>query len=275
MNMKGGFIMDFLKEALFEHRFWLQILGDHSRFIYHTLSPSEIEKIQRAAYFIISFDELLMEARRNLNADEVMELTQRANIQANNIREFKLELLREHLVGNIIIQLSPTFLNHTVNEVEEYLRTIQFLLVNKIPTAHPIHYHHLWLKDATGHAAAIYCELDEVEKELRNISNEFIMNFSDLYNKADEFSGYLRTCLQDFPALHRLNNQVDNKMKLFMGFLNEVLELRLSKRAVGTLMPLIPDHMFREECYYLIKLAQVTELNMPDCDPTRPRIEVS
>jgi hypothetical protein len=29
------------EEALFEHRFWLQILGDHARFILNALSPKE------------------------------------------------------------------------------------------------------------------------------------------------------------------------------------------------------------------------------------------
>ena len=44
-------------------------------------------------------------------------------------------------------------------------------------------------------------------------------------------------------------------------------------KVLSTLTPLMPDHMLREECYYLIKLAQSSEVRMPDCDPTRPRVE--
>ena len=58
-----------------------------------------------------------------------------------------------------------------------------------------------------------------------------------------------------------------------MMFLKEIQELRISKEAVGTLMPLLPDHMFREECYYLIKaISGIPNEYARLCDPTKPRI---
>jgi len=123
----------FRLEALYEHRFWLQVLGDHGRFILNTLSPTEVEKIASASYFIQIFDELLAEARKPLNELEVELLTQRAQQYALEIREFKLQLIREHLIGNIKIELPPTFINHMVNEVEEYLRVIHWILNREIP----------------------------------------------------------------------------------------------------------------------------------------------
>lgn len=33
------------------------------------------------------------------------------------------------------------------------------------------------------------------------------------------------------------------------------------------------DHMFREECYYLTKLAMVAGTKNPTCDSTKPRTE--
>jgi hypothetical protein len=33
------------------------------------------------------------------------------------------------------------------------------------------------------------------------------------------------------------------------------------------------DHMFREECYYLMKLSESANLDTPNCDPTKPRIK--
>lgn len=262
----------FRLEALYEHRFWLQVLGDHGRFILNTLSPTEVEKIISANYFIQIFDELLAEARKPLNELEVELLTQRAQQYSLEIRDFKLQLIREHLVGNIKIELPPTFINHMVNEVEEYLRVIHWILNREIPTAHPIHDHTLWLPDASGHAGAVYCGLDSTERDLRNKSKEFVVIFENLYIKADEFEGYLRTGLQDFPALGRLNTQVENNILLFMRFLMEIEGLRISKKAVGTLMPLMANHMFREECYYLTKLSKATEVNKPNCDATAPRI---
>lgn len=262
----------FQTEALFEHQFWLQVLGDHSRFILNALSPTELEKIQRTNNFIQIFDGLLEEAREPLNDINLEDLTQRAQRYSLEIREFKLQIIREHLIGDVKIELPPTFINHMVNEVEEYLRVIHWLLNKELPTAHPIHFHTLWLPDASGHAGAIYCGLDSTERDLRYRSKEFMVIFEDLYIKADEFEGYLRTRLQAFPALSRLNTQVEVNVLLFMTFLKEIEEWRLTKKVVGTIMPLIANHMFREECYYLTKLSKVSEIKKPECDPTAPRI---
>ncbi len=46
----------------------------------------------------------------------------------------------------------------------------------------------------------------------------------------------------------------------------------LKKTALGILDPLIPDHMLREECYYLRKLSSVSDVKSPTCDPGKPRI---
>ena len=48
----------------FEHEFWLQILGDHSRFILDSLAPSEKADIKLAKEFKNTFDQLLTEARK-------------------------------------------------------------------------------------------------------------------------------------------------------------------------------------------------------------------
>ncbi|WP_243648731.1 DUF2935 domain-containing protein [Hazenella coriacea] len=56
-------------------------------------------------------------------------------------------------------------------------------------------------------------------------------------------------------------------MILFQGFLNELEELSLSKEAISALDPLLPDHMFREECYYLHKSAQGSKIHPPSCQP--------
>lgn len=266
--------LNYLEEAIFEHRFWLQILGDHSRFILNTLSPNEKNKVQIARSFIQVFDELLAGARMPLNEGQLEDLTQRAKEEAEAIRVFKLQIIRDHIEGMVIIDLTPTFINHMVNEVEEYLRVIHWIMGNKIPSAHPLHDHNLWLPDASGHAGSIYCGLDSTERDLRKKSKEFMKLFEDLYIKADEYNGYLRTGVQDFPALHRLNYQAEDSILLFMGFLNEIEKLRLAKRALGNILPLMVDHMYREECYYLTKLSQKTDINLPDCDPAEPRLEI-
>lgn len=253
-----------------EHLFWLQILGDHSRFILEALAPVQQEEIKKTSMFIQIFDTLLDQAK-TMNP---MQIAASAEDQVLNLREFKLELLRKHLSGKIKIHLSPTFINHMVNELEEYVRIINYLKSGQVPPIyHELHHHLLWLMDAAGHSDAISANLDAVEKSLRTNSDLFTKQFENFYLKAVEMAGYLRTNLTAFPALSKFNSDIQLEIKLFQNFLNEIEELRLSKQALGTFAPLMADHMFREECYYLTKLAQSANIEMPNCDPSKPRLQ--
>ncbi|MCL6634064.1 MAG: DUF2935 domain-containing protein [Alicyclobacillus herbarius] len=260
--------------AIFEHRFWLQVLGDHARFIHDGLSPRENREIARAQRFIEVFDGLLQEARRPDVESRLDLLTQQASNHAEQLRKFKLHLLRRHLLGEVSILLPPTFLNHTVNEVEEYIRVLRCLLAGEVPPPmHSVHHHLLWLPDASAHADIIKNSVDFVEKDLIARSKRFSHHFEAYYLKALELAGYLRANVDRFPALDRFNHMVGFEMRLFLDFLHEIEELELSDQVLGALSVLLPDHMAREECYYLIKLAQTSDEPMPDCDPTTPRAE--
>ncbi|MBU5445526.1 DUF2935 domain-containing protein [Paenibacillus sp. MSJ-34] len=262
-----------LSSAIFEHRFWLQVLGDHSRFIRDGLAPKEKTAIEQANEFIHMFDTLLNRARSTLSASETAELTIQAKQAALRLRRFKLQLLERHLVGKIDIHLPPTFLNHMVNELEEYVLVLKCLEQNQVPVFDPVHHHLLWLSDAAGHAASITSNLDMVEKDMIKRSNKFEKKFENFYLKAIELAKYMRTNLKQFPALGRFNTDVELEITLFRHFLNELEELRINDELLGTLSPLMADHMAREECYYLIKLAQVAGTKNPGCDPTHPRVE--
>lgn len=263
---------DFRQEALFELNFWLQVLGDHARFIHDSLAPSEKEYIMQAKNFITLFDQLLGSSRRQPAGEELMQLLYKANQAGTEIRELKLTLVREHLVGKVKITLSPTFLNHMVNELEEALRVFSFFLKREIPpTVHPLHHDLLWLLDAAGHAGAIDANLDQVEKKLKEKGREFTKDWEDFYLKAVEMAGYLRANVYSFPALSRFHKEIELEMEIFKSFLRELEEMRLNKETLGVLTPLMADHMAREECYYLMKLAETTEVKDPNCDPAKPR----
>ena len=142
------------------------------------------------------------------------------------------------------------------------------------PLQHPLHYHMLWLADAVGHAASILAGLDFIEKDLIKTSNSFELQFEDLDAKSRMMNGYQRTGLNNFAALERLNEQAWTVMNDFMNFLENIRDQRMDAKILGSLMPLMADHMFREECYYLLKLSQSTDnIRKPDCDPASPRLE--
>ncbi|MBU3177540.1 DUF2935 domain-containing protein [Clostridium estertheticum] len=88
------------------------MLGDHSRFIYNSLSPNEIDKISKAKYFIEKFDDLLYQARKDLTPNETEDLTMSAYKSAEDLRGFKLKIISEQLIGEIKISQPPTFINY-------------------------------------------------------------------------------------------------------------------------------------------------------------------
>jgi hypothetical protein len=264
----------FQEEALFELHFWLQILGDHSRFIHDSLAPSEVENIKIANAFIKEFDQLLLTSRQQLDEQLLRTLLHNANKASVEIRTFKLQMLSEQLVGNIKISLPQSFINHMVNEVEEAIRLFSSLEKGQIaPAVHPLHHDLLWLLDAAGHAGAIDANLDRVEKPLHAISRKFTKEWEDFYLKAIELAGFLRTNIMKFPALEKFHNDVHLEMTIFQVFLHELEEMGLNKETLGTFTPLMADHMSREESYYLMKLAATAGTPPPKENPTKPRIE--
>jgi hypothetical protein len=267
--------MTFEQAALFEHRFWLQILGDHARFIFHALSPNETEAIGRAQAFMQAFDGLLQEACETGTATlgGLADLALRAQHEVAALRDFKLELLRKKLIGNISIGMSETFFNHMVNELDEYVRILSYLVQDRLPPcAHALHHHLLWVSDASAHAGVLSDYLDGTEKKLRRRGMEFEQDFAHFYLKAIELTGYLRANVHAFPALARFNSDVELELTIFKQFLHELEELALSKQLLGVFTPLMADHMAREECYYLWKLADSNGTPPPMCDPSQPRV---
>lgn len=132
---------DYRNTAFYEHQFWLQVFGDHSRFIHDALSPNEAQEVQQAQFFINIFDQLLYQARNPISNAELMQLNKSAYYYAKQLRKFKLNLTEQHLKEKIVLHLTPTFINHMVNELEEYLRIIQCLMEGQFPYYHPLHYH--------------------------------------------------------------------------------------------------------------------------------------
>jgi hypothetical protein len=259
---------------LLEHQFWLQILGDHARFIYYALAPNETGEISRIEIFLNAFDELLNMSRRNLTASEISDLNVRAHKNASDFRSYQLQLLALTLSAKLKINLSSTFINHMLNEIDEYILIMNTFANGKVPFFYPIHYHMLWLSDAVGHSAGVTAGMDETEKDFIDESSLYEKKFTDLYIKSLQLNGYMLTGLNIFPAIERFNKQAESTMICFKSFLENVRNMRLDGKLLGTISALMADHMAREECYYLMKLSlSVEDIEMPDCDPSKPRIE--
>lgn len=266
--------IQYMEAALSEHRFWLQIMGDHARFIFFSLLPSETSFLQTAQEFIITYDELLKKSHEQLTADDLKNLQTQAMELTYQLRDFKLHLLELILNSNLKSHLTPSFYNGMLNELDEYLLIITALSDGNIPIFHSIHYHLLWLSDAVNHSSSIASSLDMIETDLIEKSKQYQHKFMELNKKSTEIYGYMRTGLQNFPSLDHLDEQAGSLIIEFNEFLENLRDQSMDGRILGTLLPFIADHMFREECYYLRKLSQSAKnVRRPNCDFARPRFE--
>lgn len=242
-----------------EHRFWLKILSDHLVFIHEALAPDETETLTR----VRELSDNLKNLWNSLGSDSgttnhlANSDHQAALNLAFQIRELKVNLLARHLSEKIKISLPPTFINHMLNEIDEYISLIEhYLETGTVKLPNSIDLHLLWLPDAEGHAASVKAQLDPVEKNVMKDLKQLKHKFNHLFCKAVEFKGYTRA-LSDFPARRYLDEEVNNEMNIFIRLLNEIRDLRMPPQLLGTIQPLMLDHMIMEEQYYLSKLAMV------------------
>ncbi len=258
--------------ALFENRFWLQIMGDHARSIFLALAPTESEYIMTAQQFIIQFDELLKRSHQPLGNKELDTLMQEAYQVTLRLREFKLELLGMSLNSDLQSHLSPSIYNDMVNELDEYLQILTALQAYQPILLHPLHYHMLWLSQAAGHAAFQLSGFDYSDFAGQEHAFSYCKEFQQLYLKALTMNGFLRTGLAVFPSLTTFHEQAANTMNEYIEYLDKLSDQKADNKVIGTLTALEADHMVRGGCYYLQKLSQTTDMiRSPDCDPTRPR----
>lgn len=265
---------NYVEASLFEHRFWLQILGDHARFIFDSLSPKEENYIKKAHYYIKAYDQLLNEARKPLSINELESINNQAVELTNAFKEFKFDIQRRLLVGKMSTSLPPTLVNHMINELEEYQKVLVYIVNNQTPVIeNPIAYHLMWVLDTMGHADQLIRFLDATEKNLIEKRNYFSKQFCDYYYKTVEIAGYMRTGLKVFPALSKFNKQIEYEVELFNRYVNDLKHMASENQLLGPLPVLLTDHYLREHCYYLTKLAMATKTELPKCDATRPRVK--
>lgn len=258
---RGSLMINVKKEI----EFWTEIMRDHGTFQFDNLSPSEEEAIQKAKYFINRFSELNAEIKNIPDNAPHMHLDA---IIAKNIEElknfikFKEDLLTKLLKCKIKLGLPPSFISHMINEAMEYFRVL-YAAQQRVPfnpTLENIRLHMVWLRDASGHAASVAAELDPDEKMLVKKAQEFQKTFDDMSIKAFElYPMYERTGLKD-GIISYFNKEVEEEITKFINFLDMVRALRINCKILGVLQPIIPDHMIREENYYLYRIKALYEV---------------
>ncbi len=285
-------------EALREVWFWAGVLRDHAEFLYDALSPREHQAIRWAHQFRGAFAGLHDEAEQiagqlgvpgpagsyalagapsepplaGLGRKEVSGYEQQVRSVAGrllewlgSLRAYKQDLLGLKLACRIGLGLGPTLLQHMINEAEEAHRQLSGAReAQPLPVAlEALHHHLLWLPDAASHAAALHNGVDGVEQALWNRTRRFHDTFAGMQVKAWELYTMLRLQPRMVGALRRLNRDAMAEIRTFRAFLAELREHLEGCEVMGTLVPLLPDHMLREELYYTEKILQLPEEERP------------
>lgn len=281
-----------IAEMVREGWFWAGVLRDHAGFIHDSLAPQEQRVAEVATTFAQRFGLLQEEGQalaRSMGIAEpagsyaiagespftpldryqgaelrqyqqaAQSLTRQITDHLQSLKQFKEELIQQKLECAITLHLTPTLLQHMVNEAEEAYQTLSGVraATNLPPALEALHHHLLWLPDAAGHAGTLHGGLDPTEQQLRGSTERFKRIFDGMEIKAIELYTMLRVAPRMVGAVRRLNRDAMTEIATFRAFLAEMREHLEGCEIMGTLTPLFADHMLREELYYTEKIMQV------------------
>lgn len=239
--------------------FWSGIMKDHAELFLLKLSYREKELIEAASIFKDTFSNIETVIKKgekdaSLMIDYVIPIL-------DDFINYKSYTMKKLLECDIQLNMTPTFINHMINEAMEFNRELlSFKDEYKInPVDEMILMHKIWLPDAAGHAAAIIEGLDPNETELINEANDYELRFRNLFITAVELGKMLNRTGLDNGTLSHLNSQAELLITEFIFFLHRVETARLKCQIMGNIDPFVLDHMIREEQYYLNNIIDYKE----------------
>jgi hypothetical protein len=245
-------------EAGSELMFWLGIMGDHTVFIQNAFVYTEKQAIMGAQFYQGLFQRMTERAEsESLGQPMRSELTQ----GLSGFIDFLTDLIKGLLTGSLLMNMTPSFVSHMLDEAlefEKFLSTTPLLFEQAPRALYLAQGHGIWLADAAGHAAAIASNLDANEALLIGEANQYKEVFNLLAQKAVELEPMIKRTGASNGALALLSQQATDCMIRFLAYLQKIKELRAGCKAMamGTLTPLVADHMAREAKHYLAIIRQ-------------------
>ncbi len=244
-----------------EHLFWLEVLQDHAYFVRDNLSVSETDYVNTAQQYINLFGDLIAALNnipRSVNyTDETMiYFSQRAWPVAKGYFEFEGKLQALRIDNKLNLNLSPTYLNGTLAENQEYLRFLSLLVYGKEPVPLPLaDLMDLWLEDQLGHAVLFKNIIDPIEIMASTQAEMYINKFQVFIVQNHHLRGYLRFKEPGFARQTEFANEVGKTTLEMSQFVyNMVTKYKENKLLNKTTLRFL-EHHFPETCYFIKKLS--------------------
>lgn len=244
-----------------EHLFWLEILQDHAYFVRDHLSVSEVEYVQTAEQYIHLFDDLLKQLNRLSPAishsdPASIEFSRKVWPIVKGYFDLEGALQALRIENAVNLNLSPTYLNGTLSENQEYLRILSYLIKGSEPVPLSlIELMDLWLEDQLGHAVLFKNLLDPIEIMVSKRADLYIGKYQAFIVQNHHFKGYLRFKEPGFARQTEFALEV-GKTTLEMSQFIYAMTIKYRENKLlnkETLRFLI--HHFPETCYFIKKLS--------------------
>ncbi|WP_078408906.1 DUF2935 domain-containing protein [Priestia abyssalis] len=244
-----------------EHLFWLEILQDHAYFIRDHLSASESEYVNISHQYVNLFDDLIAMLRgipRSVNHtdDMMIYFSKRAWEAAKGYFEFEGKMQALRIDNKVNLNLSPTYLNGTLAENQEYLRILRQLVQGKEPAILPlVNLMDLWLEDQLGHAVLFKNLLDPIEVIATRQAEAYISQYQIFIVQNHHLKGYLRFKEPGFPRQTEFAYDVGKTTLEMNRFISSmVIKYKESKILNKSTLRFL-EHHFPETCYFIKKLS--------------------
>jgi hypothetical protein len=244
-----------------EHLFWLEILQDHAKFVRDHLSVEEEKEITIAERFFESFGILLNNLRQvspaiSYSSEEQITFAKQAYAVAFDYYRFEGQLQNQRIKNQINLNLSPTYLNGTLNENQEYLRLLSYYVNGQNPV--PLRLDQLldlWLEDQLGHIILLRNLIDPIELAVERQTEAYAQRFQMFILQNHHVKGFLRFTEQGFPRQRELALEVGRTVIEMNQFIRLQVEKYKGDRILNKTTLRFIEHHFPETCYFIKKLA--------------------
>lgn len=243
-----------------EHRFWIEMIQDHAYFVRDHLAASEPNAIQIAESYIVAFQSLLTQLnlldRTARHSDQQLITLSRMILPvANGYYQFEGNMQQLRIANRINLNLTPTYLNGTLNENQEYLRILVYMVEGSIPEPLPlVDLMDLWLEDQIGHAILLVNVLDPAEFSIREQAERHAVTFRALFTQNEIIRGYLRFTAPSFPVQIKLARDTLAAVQEFRLFVIQVISLFKQTELLNRTTLRFLEHHLPETCYFLHQL---------------------
>ncbi|SDD63370.1 protein of unknown function [Paenibacillus sp. UNCCL117] len=244
-----------------EHLFWLEILQDHAIFVRDHLSAERADEVKEAERYVQLFGGLIRELEgldpaAGPGEAGLMNFARRAWPVAVGYYRFEGTIQSLRVQNELMIDLSPTYFNGTLNENAEYLRLLSSYVRGEQPEELPLwSLLDLWLEDQLGHAVLLRNVLDPIEVGVIRQTDAYIAMFQGFILQNHHIRGYLRFAPPGIPRQQQLASEVGRVSLEMNAFIREVIEKYKGRKVMNRTTLRFLQHHLPETCYFIRKLS--------------------